>query len=232
MGRGPGGTGHGEGWGTQCLLCFLLKTGLQESQVPETHGKFWSKEDMRQDHGTRWDVSISAEGANWCHCKATLDDVWKVMVIRKDSRGLEEGKCHILYSRRRIWGTSPVSLTAITGEMWQKPIPEAVSKRIREKMMMMMGSNQHWFMKEKLCSVSLIVISLGKASLVSEGRAKGYLPNCLFKPQTHTHATTTQHHSTKTHPSQENTTTLHQSCRILWLKAITILSDSIPLCLM
>jgi len=79
MGRGPGVTGHGEGQGTQCLLCFGLKTGLQESQVPETHGKLWSKEDLpsvaedqireplskldRQVHKTRWDISMSAEGA-------------------------------------------------------------------------------------------------------------------------------------------------------------------------
>lgn len=51
MERGRGGTGHGEDQGIQCLLCFRLKTGLQEFQVPETNGKFWSKEDIHKFMG-------------------------------------------------------------------------------------------------------------------------------------------------------------------------------------
>lgn len=41
--RVPGGTGHGGGQGTQYLLYFGLKIGLQK-WICETHGKFWSKD--------------------------------------------------------------------------------------------------------------------------------------------------------------------------------------------
>lgn len=175
MGRGPGSTRHGEGQDTWCRLCFGLRTDLQESRVPETQGKFWRKDDLpsgaedgvgeplnrlrnTQVHRTGWDVSRSAEGADWCHCKATLDHLWKVMVIRKGSWGLEEGRYHNL-SSRRIWGITAWSASLqLLGRWGQKPVPETVSKHSKEKKVM--GNSQHQFMKEKLCSFSLIVISL------------------------------------------------------------------------
>lgn len=36
---------------------------------------------------------MSAERAGECHCEATPDNIWKVLVIRRRSTELEESRC-------------------------------------------------------------------------------------------------------------------------------------------
>lgn len=79
-------------------LCFAFvctgETHLQQSQATETHGKVWGKEELLSQeedqfrehlnktghteiHKTWWEIPTNADGAWWCQCKATLDNLWK-----------------------------------------------------------------------------------------------------------------------------------------------------------
>ena len=76
-------------------------------------------------HVPWWDASISADGADWCHCKATLDYPWKVTVIRWGFWG----QISLLSSRRRIqrtkvWSASLSSLGRWWSKYFWKPFPD------------------------------------------------------------------------------------------------------------
>lgn len=161
-----GRTGHGGGQGTQYLLPFCLKTGLQE-WVCETHGKFWSKgsasvvEDQVREplnrlrhiqvHGTSWDISLTAEGADQGCSWSSLKGEALEGLLRTGRRQMS----HCIFRKNNVGNYNLISLIAITGKMGgRKVVSEVVSKQTVEKVVI--RSSWHQFMKEKLCSISLI----------------------------------------------------------------------------
>lgn len=173
LNRVPGGTGHGGGQGTQCLLYFGLKTGLQK-WICETREKFWSKDSASvvedqvreplnrlrhiQVPGTRWDIYP------WL-LKVLIDVTARPLLILKGQaqerllRTERRQMFHPVFKKENVGNYSLVSLIVITGKMsWEKIVSEEFSKHTVENMVM--RSSWHQFMKEKLCSISLIVISL------------------------------------------------------------------------
>lgn len=90
---------------------FTGNTWLHQSQVPETSEKVWTREDLpsvedyqirgMQVHGAWWEVPTSTGWADWCHCEATHDYLWKVIVTRGCSWALEESKRHSHFQERQ-----------------------------------------------------------------------------------------------------------------------------------
>lgn len=81
-------------------LVFTIKAGPQESQVPETWGKGWRKEDgsmvgddQVKEYLSKLDIhksvgpdgATSTEGAGRCPRKATLDNLYSIMVTGRSA---------------------------------------------------------------------------------------------------------------------------------------------------
>lgn len=54
-----------------------------------------------QVHGTWCSTSTSFGGLGSCHCEATLDYLWQVIVIREGSWGLKESRCYSCLQERQ-----------------------------------------------------------------------------------------------------------------------------------
>lgn len=154
MGRGPGGTGYGECQGTQCCLCFGLNTGLQESQVPETNGKFWSKEDLPSVEEDRVREPLkkldrdkfTGPGGMYPWVLRELADVivrpllvifersWWSGRVPEDWKKADVTSC---IQEGRIWGTTVWSASLqLLGSWGKKTVVGAVSKHIKVKKVM------------------------------------------------------------------------------------------------
>lgn len=106
-------------------------------------------------HGTWWDVPTSTEGAAWCHCKATLSYLWKVVVTGQGSCRLKESICHPHLQDGQERGSrelEPIGLTLIVGNVMEKIILEIITKHFKT----VLGRSQHGFTKRKSCLTNLI----------------------------------------------------------------------------
>ncbi|PKU33787.1 rna-directed dna polymerase from mobile element jockey- hypothetical protein [Limosa lapponica baueri] len=118
-------------------ICF------EESQVPETTGKIWSKEDLPSVEEDQGEVPEDWRKAN----------VTPVFKDKKEDLG----------------NYRPVSFTSIPGKVMQQLILGTISRHMKDKTVI--GSSQHGFMKGKSHITNLIAFYDEMTGLMDEGKA-------------------------------------------------------------